>query len=100
MTTLNFGTLNVRGFKKISHNDKSRFLHLQTIIAINKHSLDALAVQETQLLFCGKDVWAKKDGMFDVSMGAYDGAEVAELVGLLIISKINDEFPQLRPISG
>ena len=29
-------------------------------------------------------------------MGAYDGAEVAELVGLLILSKINEQFPQLN----
>ena len=29
-------------------------------------------------------------------MGAYNGAEVAELVGLLILSKINEQFPQLN----
>ena len=59
MNTLNFGTLNVRGFKKIEHNDKSRSLQLQPIIAdINKHSLDVLAVQETHL---GEAVYSQKE---------------------------------------
>ena len=59
MTTLNFGTLNVRGCKKISHNDNSLSLNLQPIIAdINKHSLDVLAVQETHL---GEAVYSQKE---------------------------------------
>ena len=34
--------------------------------------------------------------MFDDSMGAYDGAEVSELVGLQILSKINEQYPKLN----
>ena len=30
--------------------------------------------------------------MFDVTMGSFDGAEVYELVGLLILSKLKCEF--------
>ena len=33
------------------------------------------------LLFNEEGTWVKKDGLFDVTMGAYDGAEVCELVG-------------------
>ena len=38
------------------------------------------------VLFKDGEVWRKKKSLFDVSMGAYDGAEEAELVGLLILS--------------
>ena len=37
----------------------------------------------------------KKDDVFDVSMGAYDGAEVAELVGLLILHTLKDAAPDI-----
>ena len=42
------------------------------------------------LLFSGNNQWVKKDGneMFDVTMGSFDGAEVCELVGLYLLSKI------------
>ena len=38
----------------------------------------------------------KKESLFDVSMGAYDGAEVAELVGLLILHNISNRMPYLN----
>ena len=34
--------------------------------------------------------------MFDVTMGAPDGAEVCELVGLFLLSEIRSEFPELN----
>ena len=46
-------------------------------------------------MFNGSEEWVKKDGMFDVSMGAYDGAEVAELVGLLILHTLKEAAPQI-----
>ena len=45
------------------------------------------------LLFSGNTAWNKKGGkLFDVTMGAFDGAEVCELVGLYILSLISDKF--------
>ena len=39
--------------------------------------------------------WIKKSNEnFDVTMGAYDGAEVAEFVGLYILSKLEKIIPQ------
>lgn len=39
-------------------------------------------------------MWAKKGARnFDVTIGAYDGAEVAEMVGLLLLYKVQDIFP-------
>ena len=40
--------------------------------------------------------WEKKSGTFDVTMGAYDGAEVCELVGLYLLKLVNDQFPDLE----
>ena len=48
------------------------------------------------VLFVKGEAWTKKNSLFDVSMGAYDGAEVAELVGLFILSHINEQIPELN----
>ena len=40
-----------------------------------------------------KETWAKKgDSLFDVTMGAYDGAKVCELVGCFLLSQITRKF--------
>ena len=46
------------------------------------------------LLFDNNKPWCKKNNanMFEVTMGSFDGAEVCELVGLLILSKLKCEF--------
>ena len=40
--------------------------------------------------------WVKKNGKFDVTMGAPDGAEVCELVGLFLIDEVKRHFPELE----
>lgn len=46
------------------------------------------------LLFDKNIPWRKKtnDDMFDVTMGSFDGAEICELVGLLILDELRSEF--------
>ena len=39
-------------------------------------------------LFCDGVAYRKKDKIFDVTMGSYDGAETCELVGLFLLSKL------------
>ena len=39
--------------------------------------------------------WQKKNGEFDVTMGAPDGAEICELVGLFLLHEIKSQFPRL-----
>ena len=39
--------------------------------------------------------WTKKNGLFDVTMGAPDGAEICELVGLFILNEVKNEFKML-----
>jgi len=46
-------------------------------------------------LFLESSPWTKKcNENFDVTMGAYDGAEIAEFVGLYILSKLEKIIPQ------
>ena len=43
------------------------------------------------LLCSTDDVWIKHSGsLFDVTMGSYDGAEICELVGLFLLSKLSN----------
>ena len=51
------------------------------------------------LLFARNSTWVKKsypDGEFDVAMGAFDSAEVSDLVGLHILDILNRRFPSFR----
>ena len=48
------------------------------------------------LLYNKQEPWVKKDSLFDVTMGAFDGAEVCELVGLFILSILQVEHPDLN----
>ena len=40
--------------------------------------------------------WTKKSGLFDVTMGACDGAEICELVGLYLLSHIKNLISELE----
>ena len=45
------------------------------------------------LLYNNSEPWIKKDsGLFDVTMGAYDGAEVCELVGTFLLHKLSLKY--------
>ena len=42
------------------------------------------------LLYCDEEIWTKKENSdFDNAMGGYDSAELCDLVGLYLLSKIN-----------
>ena len=58
---------------KISTEDKAIIKHARKFLLFNK--------QQT---------WIKKEsGLFDVTMGAYDGAEVCELVGIFMLHQLS-----------
>ena len=45
------------------------------------------------LIFDNNGTWIKKEGgLFDVTMGACDGAEVCELVGTYLLSLIAEKY--------
>ena len=45
------------------------------------------------LLFSNEKPWMKREGnLFDVTMGAYNSAEICELVGIFILNKISEKY--------
>ena len=57
------------------------------------HSRKALLFTKNEQ---GTTPWTKKQGIFDVTMGAPDGAEVCEIVGLFLLNEIRNKFPDLN----
>ena len=47
------------------------------------------------ILFNKGEPWTKEDELFDVSMSAFDGAEVTELVGLLILHRLRQAITKI-----
>jgi len=64
-----------------------------SIIPIDNKDKEIISHARKSLLFNNKETWTKKNGkLFDVTMGAFDGAEVCELVGCFILSQITKSF--------
>lgn len=62
---------------------------------INQDEIDIIMHSRQTFLFSGGEAWVKKKGQkFDVAMGSYDSAEVAELVGLYILNGLEKFIPQ------
>ena len=62
-------------------------------IRINEKEKEIILHSRKSLLFNNKEAWAKKgNSLFDVTMGAYDGAEVCELVGCFLLSQITERY--------
>ena len=60
---------------------------------ISKQDIDVIYHARKSLLFSNQVEWVRKKkdgegGLFDVTMGCYDGAEVCELVGLYLLNEI------------
>ena len=77
------------------------FANEHTNEPISSEHRDIILHSRKALLFTknerGQSVpWTKKTGTFDVTMGAPDGAEVCELVGLFLLFEIRKEFPELN----
>ena len=44
------------------------------------------------LFFSNEKPWMQREGnLFGVTMGAYDGAEISELVGIFMLNKISEK---------
>ena len=66
----------------------------KSVTEIDDSELRIIKHARKSLLFNGNEQWVKKTGdeQFDVTMGSYDGAEVCELVGLYLLSKLSVVF--------
>ena len=47
------------------------------------------------VLFNNGKVWTRKDKDFDVTMGAQEGAEIAELTGIYLLKQVNESLSRL-----
>ena len=64
-----------------------------THVRISRSDLETVRQARKSLLFDGSHTWIKRDGgLFDVTMGAFDGAEVCELVGTYLLSLISQTY--------
>ena len=69
-------------------------------VEIEDHEADIIRHSRKAFLFSkGTNdetiTWQKSTGEFDVTMGAPDGAEVCELVGIFILNEVVQAFPRL-----
>ena len=64
----------------------------ETKVQITEDDKKIIYHSRKSLLFDKGNTWMKKRGgdIFDVAMGAYDGAEVCELVGTFLLEKISE----------
>ena len=67
-----------------------------TITPITEETRSILLNARQALLFHDNRAWIKTSGLFDVTMGSFDGCELCELVGLYIIQKVKESFPQIN----
>ena len=62
-------------------------------IDITSKDAETIYYTRKSVFFDEKDTWIKKQsGLFDVTMGAYNGAEVCELVGTYMLSLISEKY--------
>ena len=65
----------------------------KTHTKVLKKDIDVIRHARRSLLFNEGAPWVKKeDENFDVTMGAYDGAEVCELIGIYIQAQLGEKF--------
>ena len=75
---------------------KSAIKFAQSMTTITETNLEIINNARKSLLFHDGRTWQKKGNLFDVTMGAYDGAEMCELVGLYILHNMRNKFPELN----
>ena len=63
------------------------------ITDISREDMQIMYHARKSLLFSNEKPWMKREGnLFDVIMGAYDGAEVCELAGIFMLNKISEKY--------
>ena len=65
----------------------------ETIINLDDHDKKIIYHSRKSLLFNQEQTWMKKGSdLFDVSMDAYDGAEVCELIGIFLLNLLGRQY--------
>ena len=69
---------------------KKAIEHGRKYVEFTEKEVEIILQDRRAILVYDDDIWIKKYGdFFDVTMGAYDGAEVCELVGLFTLSLLS-----------
>ena len=64
-------------------------------VPLTKIEKDLLYNARESLLYHDGQAWEKTTGLFDVTMGSFDGAQITDLVGLLILDTLKKEVPEI-----
>ena len=82
----------VEFYPSITENLLKRALnYAKDYVEISKDGIKIIFRTKKALLFHDNKTWTKKGNKsFDVTMGSWDGAEVADLVGLYLLSQLSD----------
>lgn len=64
--------------------------YAETYTHISEQEKKIIYHPKKSTLYKNATPWTKKDNDFDVTMGSYDGAETCELVGLYLLSQMQD----------
>ena len=60
---------------------------------ISREDMQTMYRARKSLFFSNEKPWMKREGnLFDVTMGAYDDAQVCELVGIFMLNKISEKY--------
>ena len=66
---------------------------MRNIKDISKNDFEVIFHAPRSLLFHSNEPWIKRDnGTFDVTMGAYNGAEICEVMGIFMLSLLSKKF--------
>ena len=62
-------------------------------VPITRKDVEAIFSAQKSVLYNNREPWAKKEGgSFDVTMGAYDGADVSEPIGIYMLYLIGKKY--------
>ena len=62
---------------------------------IDQADEDLIMACRKSVLFNNVNVWTKKNKDFDVTMGAQDGTEIAELTGIYLLKEVDEYLSSL-----
>ena len=81
-------------YPSITQDPLDKALNFATeYIYISKYDIDIIHHARKSLLFDGSHTWIKKrGGLFDESMGVYDGADVCEHVGTYMLNLLSKKY--------
>ena len=66
-------------------------------VEITQEEKNIIKKAKKSFLFTGKTPWVKKgDVNFDVGMGAFDGAETCDLIGLFLLHLLTTQIKNLE----